>query len=119
MSDAHPLPKRRSRPSPVSGVPLNTFGMSFGLMGLAGTWTEAARSLGISIVAGEIMWIVATIVWITTITLYLIRARSPRRIMEDLTHPVLGPFAALVPISGLLLGGHLFATWPIVGTILV
>ncbi|GII59011.1 hypothetical protein Pth03_74000 [Planotetraspora thailandica] len=68
---------------------------------------------------GEILWAIATIVWITTVTLYIIRAKSMRRIMADLTHPVLGPFAALIPISGILLGGHLFAMWPIVGTILV
>lgn len=105
--------------TPRPGVPLNFFGMSFGLSGLAGSWSEAARALGAPALIAEVAWAIAAAVWIGTIAVYVTRLGTLRRFTDDLQHPVLGPFAALIPLPGMLLGAHLSTTWPLLGEILV
>lgn len=105
-----------SQPAPV---PLNAFGISFGLSGLAGTWSEAAQSLDVSTIISEGLWVAAALAWAITLVIYLRRRSTRVKIVDDLHHPVLGPFAALVPVTGMLLGVHLHASWPIAGSIIV
>jgi tellurite resistance protein len=92
--------------------PLNVFGIAFGLTGLAGTWTEAARSLSAPQVVAEGLWAVAIGAWLITLVIYLSRLNGIRSIGADLSHPVLGPFAALIPIPPMLLGAHLMQWVP-------
>ncbi|GAA2228983.1 hypothetical protein N1031_05990 [Herbiconiux moechotypicola] len=99
--------------------PLNSFGISFGLSGLAGTWSEAARSLASPQVVAEALWVLAIAAWLVTVVLILNRAPSWRALADDVRHPVLGPFTALVPLPPMIWGAHLAATDPVVGTILV
>ncbi|MFK3979229.1 transporter [Micromonospora sp. NPDC050397] len=99
-------------PAPVGGpsprqFPLNQFGIAFGLSGLAGTWTAASTALGLDRAAANLLWIVAALTWVISIVHYLIAARTFRRVIDDMAHPVLGPFAALVPTTGMLLGASL------------
>lgn len=112
-------PHRRVPKSQVAAIPLNTFGISFGLSGLSGTWSEASRSLGAPPAIADVLWAVAGLAWVVTIAVYLRRRSRWAQIRDDLHHPVLGPFAALVPVTGMLLGGHLHALWPITGSIVV
>ncbi|MGO4299060.1 hypothetical protein [Leifsonia sp. RAF41] len=88
-------------------LPLNTFSIAFGLSGLAGTWTAATTVLNSPRSIGEILWILAALVWISTIVRYVATARSAHAAMADAKDPVLGPFASLVPATGSLLSGHL------------
>ncbi|MFJ2979341.1 MFS transporter [Curtobacterium sp. NPDC087082] len=98
-------------------LPLNTFGIAFGTAGLAGTWTAAGSLLGAPTAIGEVLWAAAAIAWAVTIVRYLHRPGGLRAIGADLRHPVLGPFAALVPAVGSLLAAHL-ATWaPVAGAV--
>ncbi|MFD6138794.1 transporter [Promicromonospora sp. NPDC060271] len=116
-----PAPLTGVRPSAPTrtGVPLNYFGMSFGLAGLAGTWTEAATLLGSPPLLGELLWALAMLVWIGTIGTYAVGARTLSHVVQDLRHPVLGPFAALVPLPPMLLGAHLAGLAPVVSDVLV
>lgn len=104
-----------ARPRPA----LNAFGISFGLAGLAGTWSEAVRSLGWPGPVAEVGWALAIGVWAATVILYLVRLEALADSRGDLRHPVLGAFAALAPIPPLLLGAHLFAQFPAVATVIV
>jgi tellurite resistance protein TehA-like permease/MFS family permease len=100
---------------PRPRLPLNTFGIAFGTAGIAGTWTAAGIELGAPPAVGEVLWAAAAVAWVVTIVRYLRRPGGVRAILSDLRHPVLGPFAALIPAVGSLLAAHL-ATWlPVAG----
>jgi tellurite resistance protein len=96
-------------------LPLNTFGIAFGLAGLAGTWTAAAAQLDAPRAVGEALWALAAGVWLATVVRYALRLRSGRDLADDLRHPVLGPFAALVPTTASLLAAHLAGGAPLRG----
>ncbi|WIX77160.1 hypothetical protein QRX50_38035 [Amycolatopsis carbonis] len=96
--------------------PLNLFGVAFGLSGLAGTWTAAA---GTTAAITTAWWLVAAAVWLGSALRYGLAARTARRMLDDHAHPVLGPFAALVPITGMLLGSQLSRFAPQAGRVMV
>lgn len=100
-------------------LPLNTLGIGFGLSGLAGTWTAAAAPLGAPAVVGDALWFTAAGVWAATLVRYAAGVRRPRDLIDDLRHPVLGPFAALAPAAGSLLAARLAEPFPAVGAGLV
>lgn len=100
-------------------IPLNSFGIAFGLSGLAGTWTEAARSIASPQSISEVLWGVALLAWMVTVVLYVSRVKHWANVAEDLKHPVLGPFAALVPIPPMLWGAHLLPSVPLLAVTLV
>ena len=99
--------------------PLNLFGIAFGLSGLAGTWTVASEALGMSRIPANVLWIVAAVAWLVSVARYLLGARTVRQLQEDLGHPVLGPFAALIPTTGMLLGATLSRFAPTAGKTVV
>ena len=91
-------------------APLTSFGIPFGLSGLAGTWTMAAGTLGTPGVVGDVLWVLALVAWVAVLANYLVRSRNDAGLIRsDLVDPVQGPFAALAPTTGMLLGTH-FAT---------
>ena len=104
---------------PRARPPLNTFGVAFGLTGLAGAWTEATEVLASPQFIGEALWCIALLVWLTIAVFYFGRLHSWKELLGDLKHPVLGPFAALIPIPPMLLGAHLVRISPAVGVTLV
>lgn len=91
---------RRTRPA------LNLFGIAFGLAGLAGTWTAAAAAGMAPDLVANVLWLVVVTTWAVLVVRYL-RGSTPRVIASELRHPVLGPFAALVPTTALLVGARL------------
>ncbi|SNY42636.1 C4-dicarboxylate transporter [Paractinoplanes atraurantiacus] len=95
-------------------MPLNLFGIAFGLAGLAGTWTASSAAGLVPGFVGDALWWAVLVVWLTLLGRYLVKA-SP----ADLRHPVLGPFAALVPTTGLLMGGRLAGTWLTGGRVVI
>jgi tellurite resistance protein TehA-like permease len=100
-------------------LPLNTLGIAFGLSGLAGTWTAAHVELGIGPGWGETLWAIAALAWVITIVRYLARPGGLSAIVVDLTHPVLGPFAALAPVVVSLIGAHVAGYAPTTGAAVV
>jgi tellurite resistance protein len=103
----------------VKAFPLNYFGIAFGLTGLAGTWTAASEALQVNRVAANVVWLVAAVVWLVSLVRYLRAARTPRQMLADLEHPVLGPFASLVPTTGMLHGAALSHYAPTAGRVVV
>ncbi|XVU21712.1 hypothetical protein ACQPZJ_31120 [Actinoplanes sp. CA-054009] len=95
-------------------MPLNLFGIAFGLAGLAGTWTASAAAGLVPGFVGDALWWAVLVVWTTLLTRYFAKATP-----ADLRHPILGPFAALVPTTGLLLGGRLTSTWLTGGRVVI
>ena len=84
-------------------VPLNLFGIPFGLLGLADCWLAAA-GFGLAPVAlGRALVAIAVLVWLVVGTARL-RAAWPLRTPSGpgITDPVAGPFASLAVITPML-----------------
>jgi tellurite resistance protein len=88
-------------------IPLNIFGMGFGLAGLATAWRVAANH---GLVPGSIstaLMIVAAVVWLATCALYgRYIATSPGAFTRDLQDMTAGPFASLALITPMLLAAN-------------
>jgi tellurite resistance protein len=101
-------------------IPLNTFAIAFGLVGLAVAWTAAVGAFGLPALVDEPFWFIGLVAWVWLIVAHIARGRaSGRPLVEQLRHPAQGPIAALVPIMGMLLAAHLHLYLPLVGTVLV
>ncbi|GAA5199820.1 hypothetical protein GCM10023322_76290 [Rugosimonospora acidiphila] len=88
-------------------IPLNFFGMPFGIAGLAGVWLTASEQGDVTHWVGEVMLAVAAAVWAVTIGFYLAHAATHRgRLAADLVDPVAGPFASLALITPMLLASE-------------
>jgi tellurite resistance protein len=103
----------------AKAFPLNYFGIAFGLTGLAGTWTAASEALQVNRAAANVVWLVAAVVWLVSLVRYLRGARTPRQMLADLEHPVLGPFASLFATTGMLYGAALSHYAPTAGRVVV
>ena len=91
----------------VRRIPLNFFGMSFGLAGLAGTWVTAGEQGHVPATVGEALLALSALVWLVTLVSYLRYVLSgPGRLVADLTDNVAGPFASLAVITPMLLAAE-------------
>lgn len=102
-----------------AGLPLNLFGIPFGLAGLAGLWTQATGLLNLPAAVAHALWIIAAVAWCVTLGRYLVRAESLAAVIEDCKHPVLGPFASLAPVTATLFGERINHDLPSVGKVWV
>ncbi|THG32859.1 hypothetical protein [Naasia lichenicola] len=108
--------------APTTGerIPLNTFAISFGLVGLAGTWTATAESLHLPDAIAETFWGIAFVAWLVLLVIHLVAGRrSLQSLATQIRHPTQGPFAAVPLVVGLLLSTHLIHVAPIVGSALI
>lgn len=84
--------------------PPNLFSITMGLAGLAGVWQLAGKFFHAPLPISGILYLVTTAVYLVLCGAFLCKALFARRkALAGLTHPVLGPFNALLPISGMLL----------------
>jgi tellurite resistance protein len=83
-------------------IPPNTFGIAFGLSGLAEAWHTAEPLLGTPAGIADALYIVAAAAWLVVTVMYT--AHGPRPILADLRDPVAAPFVALAVIVPMLLG---------------
>ncbi|WP_263427433.1 hypothetical protein [Nocardioides mangrovi] len=100
-------------------VPLNAFGIAFGTAGLAGTWGAAADAGLVPRVVSDIVWVAAAAALGLVAVRYVQGVGDVRTAVDDLRHPVLGPFAALVPATGMLLGARLLRVDRTAGEVVV
>ncbi|MFC4244510.1 TDT family transporter [Gryllotalpicola reticulitermitis] len=87
-------------------IPLALFGMPLGLAGLAGAWT-ATVALGAPVWPAEVLYAASSALWLILGALYFsggLRRRGTFR--ADVTHPVGGPFVAVIPLIAVLLAAH-------------
>lgn len=90
----------RARPT------FNLFAIAFGLAGLGGALDALRESVPLVRPAGAVAWVCALAVWLALVISYAVHSRLGRTLLADLRHPVIGPFAALVPVVGLMLVSH-------------
>lgn len=102
-------------------TPLNLFGASFGIAGLAGTWTIAAGQHRVPGWVGDALLVVAAVVWVVTAAGYAAWAIGHHPTFRaDLTDPVAAPFAALAVIVPVLLAaGGIAPRAPVAGAVVV
>jgi tellurite resistance protein len=85
-------------------VPLNFFGMPFGLAGLGVTWVTMADYGRVPSLVGDILLAAAAAAWLIVLTGYLRYVLSVRSaLVRDLLDPVAAPFASLALITPMLL----------------
>ena len=87
----------------------NLFAASFGLAGLAATWTTLMRLVHGPDWPGNALSIVAALVWLITVAGYLGNVAAQRRWRQELSDQTLGPFISLIFIVPLLLSVPLAA----------
>ncbi len=95
---AVPAPPRRR-------IPPNLFAISFGLAGLAQTWTVATRTTPAPAAVADALWIVAGGVWLVTLAVYGHSVIAGKRLGTELSDHIFGPFVSVPAIVGLLLAG--------------
>lgn len=88
-------------------VPLNIFGIAFGVTGLGTAWHAGAVAGFVPLAVGTGLLVLATIVWAVSLVAYLRWALAARgRLTADLQDRTAGPFAALMIIVPILLAAN-------------
>ena len=88
-------------------IPLNFFGIPFGLAGLAGSWLVLADYGRAPVAVGDVLLVLAAVVWVVVVVAYLLHAVGEKdRIRTDLLDPIASPFASLAFITPVLLGAQ-------------
>jgi tellurite resistance protein len=88
-------------------IPLNFFGIPFGLAGLGEIWFVAAKKGLVPNMVGDALLAMAALVWLVVLAAYLRYVRSERgAFTADLLDPVAGPFVSLAVIVPMLLAGQ-------------
>lgn len=95
----------------VKPVPLNLFGIPFGLAGLGEAWSAMAAAGRVPAVVGTAVYVVAAASWLAVAVAYARYVAAARRqwwhrLAGNLTDPVASPFASLAVIVPLLLAGQ-------------
>lgn len=85
----------------------NLFAVSFGLAGLAQAWTDGVAVAGTPTAVADVLWLLAGIVWLTTLALYARSLLAVGRWRTELSDHVFGPFVSVPAIVGMLLAGGL------------
>ncbi len=91
----------------VVRIPPGYFGAPLGISGLAALWLFASEHFGAPAIVGNVIAIVAAVVWIGLMAIYV--RQGPKRVLADFQDTALGPFFATPVMSALILGAIL---WP-------
>ncbi|MFF3946861.1 TDT family transporter [Streptomyces sp. NPDC001902] len=101
-------------------IPLNFFGMPFGLVGLADAWLTAAGAGRVPRGVGDALLVLAAAVWLLVTAVYLHHAVRARSLARDLTDAAAGPFASLCVIVPMVIAANgLYGRAPTAGRVLV
>ncbi|MEU0838564.1 TDT family transporter [Streptomyces sp. NPDC005962] len=105
----------------VQRIPLNIFGMAFGLAGLGGAWVTAGQAGHVPVIVGRALIGLASAVWLVSVGWYLLYVGGGKgRLRADLEDPVASPFASLALIAPMLMASQGLAPYsPAAGRILV
>ncbi len=105
----------------MTRVPLNLFGMPFGLSALAEAWFTASTYGLAPPEVGDALIALSAAVWVVVLVVYLRYALSARGLLaRDLLDPVLSPFSSLAVITPMLLAvDGLFPLAPTAGRVVL
>ena len=102
-----------SSPPLVARVPTAFFGAVLGLGGLANGWRVASRLWGLPGVIGDVVAVVAFVVWASVAVLIAAKwAKARPAARAEMMHPVMGGFLGLAPVATMIAG---LAILPLVG----
>lgn len=87
-------------------IPLNLFGIPFGLVGLADAWLTAAGAGRVPRGVGDALLILSAAVWVVVTVAYLNHALRNRALVRDLTDQAAGPFASLCVIVPMVIAAN-------------
>jgi tellurite resistance protein len=85
----------------------NLFAVAFGMAGLAQAWATLSALFGGSDWPGNVLWIVAAVIWLITLAGYLANVATQHRWKTEISDPTFGPFTSLIVIVPMLLGARL------------
>ncbi|MCU1530115.1 MAG: hypothetical protein JWP75_3878, partial [Frondihabitans sp.] len=110
MNDRLPAEAQRT-------IPLGWFGVPLGVTGLAGGWAAACTDLGAPKWPSEVLYGIATVLWAVLSVAYIVTGllRERKAFRRDREQPLSGPFAAYIPLIGILLAGHYTTYLPTAG----
>ena len=96
------------QPSPSSSTALlNVMAIPLGIAGFGGVWQALQSTVGAPTWPAEVLFAVSSALWIVMAAIYV--ARGLRRVesfAEDRHDPLYGPFAAYMPVIGILVAAH-------------
>ena len=88
-------------------IPLNFFGIPFGLAGLAGSWLTMTDYHHAPVAVGNTFLALSAAVWVILVLAYLAHATVHRdRFKADLLDPIASPFASLAVITPMIWGAE-------------
>lgn len=101
----------------VLNLPAGYFGIVLGTIGMGFAWRYASQIWAISHWPGDIMVILAMIIWALLTLAFLSRlVRFPHSVMAEVRHPVMSSFVSLFPATTMLVAiGFVpgIARWPL------
>lgn len=87
-------------------VPASFFSMVLGLAGLGGSWRAGQNVWQFSPMIGELLMLLATIVWSLLLLLYLLKSVvAPQAVLDEAAHPVQCCFIGLIGVATMLIAG--------------
>lgn len=110
-SGVHPVDRGAVRATPASHpLPsdlLSLFAIPLGVSGAAGMWQAVRETRTAPGWPAEALFAVSAAAWLALSVAYLLtRSRTRGGFTVDRTHSVIGPFAAYLPVVGLLVSSH-------------
>jgi tellurite resistance protein len=106
---APPPAAASDQPAGRTRITPNLFSIPFGLTGLAAAWATAHQFAAIAAWPGDVLWILAAVVWLTVLVLYVRDAHG--RLAAELRDPIFAPFLSLALIAPMLMGAALSEHW--------
>lgn len=99
----------------VLNLPAGYFGIVLGTIGMGFAWRYASQIWAISHWPGDIMVILAMIIWALLTLAFLSRlVRFPHSVMAEVRHPVMSSFVSLFPATTMLVAiGFVPWYWPL------
>ncbi len=92
----------------LAHLPLALFAAPMGIGGLGLAWRAAHPALGVPAVIGEVLLLIAGILWLLLAALHVMRATAdPARLAADLNHPIRAAFAGAIGIGLMIMAGAL------------
>ena len=109
---SHPADRSAERATTTSPPPrpsdlLSLFAIPLGVSGAAGMWQAVRETRTAPGWPAEALFAVSAAAWLALSVAYLLtRSRTRGGFTVDRTHSVIGPFAAYLPVVGLLVSSH-------------
>ena len=108
---AHQAAHEAGKPGPVGPTGrvalLNVLAIPLGVAGFGGVWQALQSTVGAPSWPAEVLFDLATALWIVLSVLYGIRGvRGSGTFADDRQDALYGPFAAYIPVIGILVAAH-------------